>query len=143
MSVGHGGLAEILATGKFPGIFVRGSTADKAASSAPSVRDFRARGVERMDGTQFNRALGQRVPVRGKARSEALKAQGQTDLQDFKTAEDYHKWCADRKPGPRPISREKVVEAIKHAEADIKAGHPAADLVPTGDDEMTMVKARK
>ena len=143
MSASHGGLAEILATGKFPGIFVRGSTADKAAQSAPPVRDFRAKGVDRADGTQFNRALGERIPVRGVARQDALKARGQTDLQDFKTADDYHKWCADRKPGPRPINREKVVEAIKHAESDIKAGRPIADLMPTGDDEMTMVKGRK
>ena len=108
-----GGIAEIIKSGICPGIITGTS---RAAETKRLPR------YDRQSDTYYDRARRRRVAVGGAARVRDIKAHGEVDLQDFKTAEEFMAYNDGRAPKPKPIPADEAAATVVQAERDIKAG---------------------
>lgn len=131
----HGGIDEIIRSGQFPGIMTRTARDDKAPKKPV--------GYDRATDTYWDRNSQCRLPMRGKAREAALKARGEVDLRDFKSAEEFRKYN-DQQFRPTPIPEQKVAAAIqeaKHMSIDVNLANAAIEEVRAAKDADSVIKA--
>jgi len=102
-------LQEIIRTRQCPGIIT--GTARATAAGSNLCR------YDRATDSYFDRARRRRVPAGGAARARDLKAHGEVDLQDFKSAGEFMRYNEEREPGPQPMKESQVREAIAEEKA--------------------------